>query len=101
MNWKRGGLAACALWLAGGLTFAAERPWWCREGYVCVPTEDIAADTEYHIKLRSELAALKAKHRRFGLTIGCGFGLAATVADDWSTQVAPAGTCAVVYGLRF
>lgn len=96
-----GGLSVLLLSVAGGITSAAENPTWCRDGFICVPREEIVKDIEYHLELREKIAALKGRSSRFGLTVGCGFGVGAVVDSEWKASASPAGFCGVVYGIRF
>ena len=97
-------LVAAAILSAGlalGADDAPKRPAWCQPGYVCVPTAEIAADAEYHLDLREQIAKYMGSSRRFGLTIGFGLGVGGVVDDDFNVRYVPTGGCFLVYGIRF
>lgn len=87
--------------LALGADDAPKRPAWCQQGYVCVPTAEIAADAEYHLDLREQIAKYRGSSRRFGLTIGFGLGVGGVVDKDFGVQYVPTGGLFLVYGIRF
>lgn len=80
---------------------AEERPAWCKPGWECVPTDEIAKDTMQHIALHTEIIRLKAKSRHLGFTLGCGVGVAAIVTSEWDGITSPGGFCGAMYGWRF
>src|SRR5262245_50509058 len=76
-------------------------PTWCQKGWTCVPTSWLAERVARVWELRGELEREKAKHKRLGFTLGCGVGVAGVVDKDFNVQIVPAGTCGILYGIRF
>lgn len=71
----------------------------CPKGLVCF-TVDEAADIDVRlIELERDLKVARAKTKRFGLTAGCGPGVAARVLDGEAT-LDSAIVCGVVWGPR-
>lgn len=77
------------------------RPDWCRPGYECIPTADLADATEQLIRLRTDLAAAKAKVRHWGLTAGFNLGVGAVTDENFRTHIVPTGGFGISYGWRF
>jgi hypothetical protein len=97
---------ATALLLLAGTVGAAEtnsggRPDWCRSGYSCITTDELADDTEFKIRQSMEIIRLKARANRLGFTVGCGVGVAAIVTSEWDAISAPGGFCGAMWGWRF
>lgn len=86
-----------------GASLAADlaRPAWCQKGWECIPTKEIAADTEYHLNLQEKLLAYSARARRFGWTVGPGIGVAGVVDSDLTVHWVPTAGFFLVFGLRF
>ena len=81
-------------------TYSAE----CPEGYVCVTVDEARQLRAKNLDLRAAIVTLteerdllKIQRKRFGWSVGCGYGVAFTTDVDWDMQVAPAGVCGVVF----
>ena len=95
------GIVIATLFPAWVTTAVAAMPKWCKEGYVCITTDEMAERTAVIWELRAERTVLKMRARRFGFTAGCGVGVAGVIDREWDTRAAPAVACGVFYGLRF
>ena len=59
-----------ALWAAPAQPGAADRPSWCENGFVCLPTGDAAALYDELERLQGEVSRLERLSRRWGGTVG-------------------------------
>lgn len=93
-------LLAC--WLPTAVAASpSPRPAWCQKGWACVPTEEIAADAEYHLDLREQINTYRARAKRFGWTVGPGIGAAGVVDENLDVHWVPTAGFFLIFGWRF
>ena len=82
-------------------TKPAPRPDWCKPGWSCIETKELARDALFKINLEERVAIAEARlkaRRRLGWHIVAGFGVAAVATADFDVKAVPAGFAGVGWG---
>ena len=95
-------LSAATAAIAGDATTKpAPRPDWCKPGWSCIETKELARDALFKINLEERVAIAEARlkaRRRLGWHIVAGFGVAAVATADFDVKAVPAGFAGVGWG---
>lgn len=80
---------------------AQSREPWCKPGWVCLRTEEVAADASYHYDLQEKILQYKRRAARFGLTVGPGIGVGSVITSEYDVHWIGTTGVFVIWGLRF